>query len=121
MDSPHFHRGSVTEPRVAEPILVGQGVFADLGLQAESGAESVVAEREKKAPPQEQRRHRLQLDVSDGALKRLDDLQQQLEASSRAEVVRRALALLDIVAEEQARGSRLVLRGEEGEREVVLI
>lgn len=44
-------------------------------------------------------KHRLEFDFSAAGLKKLDALKTRLDAGSRAEVVRRALALLDYVVE----------------------
>ena len=44
-------------------------------------------------------KHRLQFDFSDQGLKALDRLKDKIDAGSRAEVVRRALALFDRVVD----------------------
>lgn len=59
--------------------------------------------------PPKSGKHRLQIDLCEERLKRLDYCREKLEAGSRAEVVRRALSLL-----EDALDDRLYLKGKDG-------
>lgn len=61
-------------------------------------------------------KHRLQLDLSPAALETLDQMKKRLDAPTRAEVVRRALHLLDYVS---ARRGSVVLRGEDGVERII--
>jgi hypothetical protein len=52
---------------------------------------------------------------------RLELLRDRTEADSLAEVVRRALAVYDVLWEEKAKGNRLMLEGPDGARELLLV
>ena len=65
-------------------------------------------------------KRRLQFDFSDEAVQRLDKLAVDLDASSRAEVVRRALALLDRLVEAEKSGGKVLIRDGISERELIL-
>jgi metal-responsive CopG/Arc/MetJ family transcriptional regulator len=71
--------------------------------------------------PETDARRRLQFDFSDRAVERLDEMVQLMGASSRAEVVRRALLLMDHVLVQQSHGSTLQLISPSGKAERVLI
>lgn len=65
---------------------------------------------------------RIQLDFTEDAAARLDELVRITGAASRAELMRRALALLDRALYTQQHGGMLLLRGEDGrEREIVIM
>ena len=64
---------------------------------------------------------RLTLDLADPVRKKLEQLKDRTQADSLVEVVRRALAVYAFVWDEKAQGRALVTRGEEGDREVVLL
>ena len=67
-------------------------------------------------------KRRLQFDFTPGAVEQLDALQERLGASTRAEVVRKALALLDHTVQAQEKGGALVVRTPDGrEKELVFI
>jgi metal-responsive CopG/Arc/MetJ family transcriptional regulator len=69
-----------------------------------------------------QRVKRVQFDFQPEAIDRLDDLVVETGAASRAEVVRRALALFDRVLEGERDGMKLLLRAPNGaEQQVVLL
>jgi hypothetical protein len=57
---------------------------------------------------------RIQLDFAPDALNRLERLQHKLEAASRAEVIRRALGLLEWVINHEEEGERLLLERKDG-------
>lgn len=66
------------------------------------------------------KKQRLQFDFSQDAVEQLDELVGRVQASSRAEVIRRALMLLDFVVEAQEeRGSVLVERTKDGKENAV--
>jgi hypothetical protein len=58
---------------------------------------------------------RLQFDFAQPAVERLDFLVDKLNATSRAEVVRRALELLDSLLEWKNNGGEVVLKSKNGE------
>jgi hypothetical protein len=62
-------------------------------------------------------RTRLSLDVSPKVREQLDRLEVRTEAGSITEVIRRALALYDLVTEHQSEGGKLVFRHPDGEEE----
>jgi hypothetical protein len=64
---------------------------------------------------------RLNLEMSEKVRQRLEALREKTDADSLAEVVRRALTVYDLLCCERARGAQLIVRGPEGEKELVLI
>jgi hypothetical protein len=66
------------------------------------------------------RRKGFSLDMSAGALRRLDDLQRATDAASRAEVVRNALKLYAYIVEQRAAGCEVSLLRRKGQDEVRL-
>ena len=66
-------------------------------------------------------KHRLQFDYSEKATQRLDEMVEKLHASSRAEVVRKALALLDHVSQAQEQGGEVIIRTGDREKELLLL
>ena len=65
---------------------------------------------------------RIQFDFDVKAAARLDELTGVLGASSRAEVVRRALALLDVVSNAQQAGESIYIKSKDGQlREVIIV
>ena len=66
-------------------------------------------------------KHRLQFDFSEKATQRLDEMVEKLHASSRAEVVRKALALLDHVSQAQEQGGEVIIRTGDREKELLLL
>jgi metal-responsive CopG/Arc/MetJ family transcriptional regulator len=66
-------------------------------------------------------KHRLQFDFSEKATQRLDEMVEQLHASSRAEVVRKALALLDHLSQAREQGGVVIIRTGERERELLIL
>ena len=63
---------------------------------------------------------RVQIDMPDASLKRLQRLQEITESSSYAEVVRSALRLYEALIDEQENGAQVLLRRTDG-TEVVAI
>ena len=65
---------------------------------------------------------RVQFDFTPKALDRLDLLGERINATTRAEVVRRALELLDVVSDGATKGHSIIVRTPDGrEKELVLI
>jgi Arc/MetJ-type ribon-helix-helix transcriptional regulator len=64
-----------------------------------------------------QARPRLSLDISEKARKTLDDLVERLDYASIAELVRRSVALLDMVSQHERDGGALILRHADGSEE----
>ncbi len=59
--------------------------------------------------------------MSEEARRKLENLRKVTDAESLAEVVRKALAVYDFLWKEQANGGKVMVRGPEGERELVLL
>jgi hypothetical protein len=66
-------------------------------------------------------RSRLSLDVSQTIKDQLTGLVTRTEAGSITEVIRRALALYDLVTEHQAEGGKLIFRHADGKQEVLRV
>jgi len=66
-------------------------------------------------------RSRLQFDFSPEACERLDELVNVLDASSRAEVVRRALRLLAVAVEAERAGARVSVESPDGDVQRLVI
>lgn len=64
---------------------------------------------------------RLNLDISRETRERLAELQQTTQLSSVSDVVRRALALLTLVVENEQEGGKLVFRKQDGSEETLII
>jgi hypothetical protein len=64
---------------------------------------------------------RLNLEMSERLRSVLENLREQTDAESLADVVRKALAVYDFLWQEKASGGRLVIKGKDGERELVLL
>lgn len=62
-------------------------------------------------------RVRLSLDITPRVREQLTDLEKKTEAGSITEVVRRALALYDLVVEHQGEGGKLIFKHTDGEEE----
>lgn len=62
---------------------------------------------------------RVQFDFHPAALARLDDLTSRVGASSRAETLRRAVALYDRLVEAEDLGQELVLRTKQGHERTI--
>jgi hypothetical protein len=68
---------------------------------------------------QQSSRIRLSLEVGPDVKDRIERLQQQSHATSVTEVVRRALVLYEELLEIQTEGSRLLVEGKSGRREIL--
>ena len=66
-------------------------------------------------------RVRLSLDVSHDVRDSLNRLAQVTDSHSITEVIRRAVAIYDIIVEEQAKGTKLVFRQRDGEEETIRV
>ncbi len=64
---------------------------------------------------------RLTLEMAQSVRDRLEHLRDRTEADSLAEVVRRALAVYEVLWDEKAKGNRLMLEGADGTRELLLV
>jgi len=64
---------------------------------------------------------RLNLVVSTTVRERLESLRDETEAESMTQVIRRALAVYDFLCQERKRGAKLMVKSEDGERELVLL
>jgi hypothetical protein len=64
---------------------------------------------------------RLTLELANSVRKRLENLRNRTEADSLAEVIRRALAVYEVLWDEKQKGNRLMILGTNGDRELVLI
>ncbi len=62
------------------------------------------------------KRHRLNLALSEWVAERLDRLVQEVNAESRTDLIRRALAVYDECVDTQKAGGRVVLESKDGER-----
>lgn len=68
-----------------------------------------------------ERKERLHLAMPPKTKQLLDDLQARTGAGSMTEVIRRALALLDVVSAEQENGGGLVIHGQGGKQTKIRI
>lgn len=64
---------------------------------------------------------RLQFDFSKEAVEKLDELKDRLGASSRAEVIRRALALMDRVSSSSQAGAEITIQNPKGEKQHLVL
>lgn len=63
---------------------------------------------------------RLTLEMAEVVRKQLEHLRDQTHADSLAEVIRRSLAVYDLLRKAVAEGGKVILETEEGERELVI-
>lgn len=62
------------------------------------------------------------MDLPESLRHRLENLQEQTDADSLSEVMRRALAVYDFLWQEKSKGSATIVKDEDGkERELVLM
>lgn len=73
------------------------------------------------ATDQRNERVRLSLDVTPTVRQQLEDLEIRTEAGSLTEVIRRALALYDLVVEHQEDGGKLVFSHPDGSDETLRV
>ena len=67
------------------------------------------------------RKQRVQFDMSDRTVETLDRLREDSGATSRAEVIRRSLTLMEVVTELQARDGAVILRANDGREERLVL
>ena len=72
-------------------------------------------------PPKVNPTSRLNLEMPEETRRKLENLRKETNADSLAEVIRKALAVYDFLWHERAGGSRLMMRSEDGEKELVLL
>jgi len=61
------------------------------------------------------------LEMAEQVRKQLEHLRDQTNADSLAEVIRRALAVYDLLWEERVQGNRIILRSGKEEKELLLV
>jgi len=64
---------------------------------------------------------RLTLDLAEPVRQLMESLRDRTQAETLVEVVRRALAVYSFVSDEKAKGSKVIIRDKDGERELVLM
>ena len=64
---------------------------------------------------------RLNLTLSKEAKKQLEKLQKETKADTLTEVIRKAIKLYDVATQCGKNGERLVLKSDEGERELMVL
>ena len=72
-------------------------------------------------PPRNVETERLNLVVSKAVRERLKGLQKATDADSMTQVIKKALAVYDFLWQEKSKGARLMVKSEDGERELVLL
>jgi hypothetical protein len=72
-------------------------------------------------PPKNNPSTRLNLEMGEQVRKRLEHLRDVTQADSLAEVIRRALTVYDFLWSERDQGGKLVVKREDGEKELVLL
>ena len=63
---------------------------------------------------------RLTLEMAETVRKQLEHLRDQTAADSLTEVIRRALAVYDLLRKATAEGGKIIIQTEDGEREVMI-
>jgi hypothetical protein len=58
--------------------------------------------------------------LAEGVRKQLEHLRNQTHADSLAEVIRRSLAVYDLLRKATTEGGKIILETEEGERELII-
>jgi len=64
---------------------------------------------------------RLNLEIQASIRERMEKLMEETEAYSLTEVIRRALAVYDVLWEEKRKGGTTIIRNGTGEKELILI
>ncbi len=72
-------------------------------------------------PKQEQEKRKLTLELSLPVRERLTQLQQRSEADSLTEVIRRSLAIYDLLLAAREEGAEIVIRSASGEKVLALV
>lgn len=72
-------------------------------------------------PKQEQEKRKLTLELSVPVRERLSRLQQRSEADSLTEVIRRSLALYDLLLAARDNGEEIIIRSRDGEKKLALV
>ena len=72
-------------------------------------------------PKQEQEKRKLTLELSLPVRERLTSLQQRSEADSLTEVIRRSLALYDLLLAARENGEEIIIRSRDGEKKLALV
>jgi predicted transcriptional regulator len=68
-----------------------------------------------------QNKKRLQFDFSDEAVERIDFIAEKMNASSRAEVIRRSLEILDNIIKWKESGGELILKEKNGKEKTIVV
>ena len=72
-------------------------------------------------PKQEQEKRKLTLELSLPVRERLTSLQKRSEADSLTEVIRRSLAVYDLLLAARDSGSEIIIRSRDGEKTLALV
>ncbi len=52
---------------------------------------------------------------------KIDELQERVGAPTVTEVIRQSIALLDTITAEQSRGAKIIIRDDDGDRQLMLL
>lgn len=64
--------------------------------------------------------NKLQIRMSEQAIEELEDLQRQIDASTKTEVVRSSLKMFKYLEDAKGKGSKIIIRDKDGrEREII--
>lgn len=72
-------------------------------------------------PKQDQEKRKLTLELSLPVRERLTSLQQRSEADSLTEVIRRSLAIYDLLLAARENGDEIIIRSRDGEKRLALV
>ena len=72
-------------------------------------------------PRSSQPRIRLNLEVSQSVRERLENLKNETEADSLTEVIRRALAVYELLWDQRKSGGKTIVRHDDVEREIIIV
>lgn len=72
-------------------------------------------------PKQDQEKRKLTLELSLQVRERLSSLQQRSEADSLTEVIRRSLAVYDLLLTARENGEEIIIRSQGGEKRLALV
>ena len=64
---------------------------------------------------------RLSLAMPPATKAKIDELQERVGAPTVTEVIRQSIALLDTITAEQGRGAKIIIRDDDGDRQLMLL
>lgn len=67
------------------------------------------------------KKHRMSLEFSDKVYSKLNKIKALSDAGSHTEVIRRALAVYELLLDENAEGNKVMVRTDKGDREIIFI